>query len=341
MKPYRRIIKWTLVTLAVVLLIRIFLFQSVRVPDFHMASTILPGDRVIVNKFRAGYRFPISLVGFPGASTPYADWFRIPYFRLPALKKLQRQEVIAFNNPAGSDTPLDRKKILISRLVGLPGDTVMVWDKQLHINRKPVPPPVYARAEYRVITNGKAIGDDFLTEFRIEKPRMIADIGIYDFDLSPEAHASIEKHPDVKTIRPTKFYPSDNREGYYPPSSFFRWNRDQYGPLVVPAKGASVSLEIKNVDLYRDIIEVHEGHELIVDFTGVKLDGMLVTEYIFEKDYCFVMDDNRDNPKDSRKIGFIPMDHVLGVSNRVLWNGRKSYDYLKNLQPDRILKRIR
>jgi signal peptidase I len=249
--------------------------------------------------------------------------------------------VIAFNNPAGSDTPLDRKKILISRLVGLPGDTVMVWDKQLHINRKPVPPPVMARTEYRVITNGKAIGDDFLTEYRIEKPRMIADIGIYDFDLSPEAHASIEKHPDVKTIRPTKLYPSDNREGYYPPSSFFRWNRDQYGPLVVPAKGASISLEIKNVDLYRDIIEVHEGHELIVDFQGVTLDGLLVTEYTFEKDYCFVMDDNRDNPKDSRKIGFIPMDHVLGVSNRVLWNGRKSYDYLKNLQPDRILKRIR
>ncbi|MFH0761888.1 MAG: S26 family signal peptidase, partial [Bacteroidota bacterium] len=158
---------------------------------------------------------------------------------------------------------------------------------------------------------------------------------------TPESYVFLEKHSDVKTIRPTKFYPSDNREGYYPPSSFYKWNRDQYGPLVIPAKGVKVSLEIKNVDLYRDIIEVHEGHELIVDFRGITIDGILVTEYTFSKDYYFVMDDNRDNPRDSRKIGFIPMDHVLGVSHRVLWNGKKQYDYLKKVQPDRILKRIR
>lgn len=341
MNPYRRIIRWTLISLAVVLFFRIFLFQSLRVPDFHMASTILPGDRVIVNKFIAGYRFPVSIIGLPGPRSPYADWFRLPYFRLPAIGKLKRTDIIAFNNPSGSDSPLDRKKILVSRIAGLPGDTVMIRDKQLHVNGKPVTPPLNARTEYRVITNGKQIGVDFLREFRIEKPRVIADIGIYDFDLSPESKTVIEKNPDVKAIRPTMLYPRDNREGYYPPSSFFRWNRDQYGPLVVPAKGARVSIEIKNADLYRDIIEAHEGHELIVDFRGVTIDGSLVTEYTFEKDYCFVMDDNRDNPKDSRVIGFIPIDHVIGVARRVLWNGNKQYDYLKKFQPDRILKRIR
>jgi signal peptidase I len=305
-----------------------------------MASTIMPGDRVLVNKFRAGCRLPVSIIGLPGPRAPYADLFRLPYLRLPALKKIQRQDVIAFNSPAGSDIPLDRKKILISRLVGLPGDTVLVWDKQLYINRGPVTPSEDGRMEYRVVTKGKEIGEDFLKEFRIEKPRLVADIGIYDFDLTPEAKASLEKNDMVETVRSTKQYAGDTKGDYYPPSPFYAWNRDQFGPLIVPAKGARIAIEIKTVDLYRDIIEVHEGHELIVDFRGVSIDGKISTEYTFSKDYCFVMDDNRDNPQDSRKIGFIPMDHVLGVSHRILWNGKKQYDYLKKIQPDRILKRI-
>ncbi len=176
-----------------------------------------------------------------------------------------------------------------------------------------------------------------MKQFSLEQPRMVAEIGIFDFDLSLEASKEIEKQPGVSNVRATKQFVGDSKQDYYPPSFFFLWNRDQYGPLVVPKKGATIILELKTVDLYRDIIETHEGHNLIVDFKGIQIDGQPAAEYTFKKDYYFVLDDNRDNPSDSRKIGFIPLDHIVGTGKRVIWSGQSKYDYIRRLQPGRIL----
>ncbi|MFA6126959.1 MAG: signal peptidase I [Bacteroidales bacterium] len=341
MKKYKSYIKWSLWALLVLLVFRLFFFQVVRTADFHMASTLLPGDRVMVNKFRTGLRLPIAIIGLPGPSSPYADGIRLPYMRLPALKKIQRQEVLVFNLPAGTDKPIDRKRLMISRVVGLPGDTVMILDKQLVINNKNVAPPVTSRSEFRVITEGKQIGDDFLRKHDLEKPRTIADIGIYDFDLSKEDAGEIGKIPGVRTVRETKHYLGDGSGEYYPVSNFFKWNRDQYGPFIVPKKGMSVPVDIRSIDFYRDIIENHEGHEVMVDYAGVHIDGNIPSTYTFEKDYYFVLSDSRDNPDDSRLIGFVPEDHMLGVAKRILWSGQRQYQYLKKFHAGRILKKIR
>ncbi len=341
MKKYRKPIRWIFVILVVLFLCRVLVFQIYRVPDFRMASTLLPGDRVLVNKVKTGLRFPNTIIGFPGAGAPYADVLRIPYFRLPGMRKFQRQDIIFYNNPAGSDIPVDRKRLGVSRLVGLPGDTVLIWDKQLYINRLKVDPPKEGRQEYRVVTKGKAVETSFLKKHTLEQPRLVAEIGIYDFDLSQEARIEIEKLADVSNVRSTKQFVGDSKQDFYPPSFFFLWNRDQYGPLVVPKKGATVVLELKTVDLYRDIIETHEGHSLIVDFKGIQIDGQPADEYTFKKDYCFVLDDSRDNPGDSRKIGFIPVDHIIGTGKRVLWSGQSKYDYIRRLQPGRILHGVK
>jgi len=328
MKRYIKPLQWGLIFIAVILFFRVFLYQTYKVPDFRMASTLLPGDRVLVNKYVPGVRIISSTLG-------------ISYFRFPALKKFGRQDVVVFNQPSGADEPVERKKRKIGRIVGLPGDTVLIWDKQLYINRAKVDPPVSGRQEFRVVSKNQKYDEGFLRKFDIEKPRVIADIGIYDFDLSPAAKEYLEKQPEISNVRSTKQFVADSKQDYYPPSSFYMWNRDQFGPLIVPAKGATVKVEIRNVDLYRDIIETHEGHDITVDFFGVKIDGTLVTEYTFLKDYYFVLDDNRDNPSDSRKIGFIPQDHLIGKTKRVLWSGQNRYDYIRHFHLNRFFKKIR
>ena len=306
-----------------------------------MASTLLPGDRVIVNKFVTGIRLPISWIGLPGINAPYVNSLNLPYARLPRFRDFRRQDVVAFNFPAGSDVPLDRKRLQVSRIVGLPGDTILVWDKQLYVNRTKIDPPTLSREEFRVVTSGSEIPETFLREFSIEKPRTIAEVGIYDMDLSREAREAVEKIDIVTNVRPTKQFVGDSKQDYYPPSFFFLWNRDQYGPLVVPSKGTTVQIELKNVDLYRDIIETHEKHEIVIDFKGIQIDGIPASEYTFKKDYYFVMDDNRDNPADSRRIGFIPKDHLLGVCHRIVWSGQNKYDYIKSIQAKRFFKSVR
>ncbi|MCX6223961.1 MAG: signal peptidase I [Bacteroidia bacterium] len=341
MKKYKRCLKWSLWTLLILLLMRVFFYQVASVPDFHMASTLLPGDRVIVNKYRAGLRLPISIIGLPGVNAPYADGIRLPYLRLPALKKLRRQEVVVFNYPSGSDKPIDRKRHMISRIIGLPTDTVMIKDKEVSVNNKTVIPPAFARSEYRIVTSGQSIDNEFLRKYGIEKPRMVANIGIFDVDLPKDASSTLEKTKGIKTVRETKQFLGDASSDYYPLSNFFMWNRDQFGPFRVPAKGMTVAIDVKSIDFYRDMIETQEGHDVMIDFRGVHIDEKIVTSYTFEKDYYFVLSDNRDNPDDSRKIGFVPADHIIGVAKRILWSGQNKYDYIRKFHFGRIFKGIR
>lgn len=341
MKKYKKYLKWMFWALIVIILIRTTGYQTAGVDNFHMASTLLPGDRVIVNKYRAGLRLPISIIGLPGVNSPYVDAIRLPYLRLPALKKLRRLEVVVFNYPAGSDKPIDRKRLMISRIIGLPTDTVMIMDKQVSVNNKPLTPPVLARAEYRVVTQGQPISDKFIRKHNIEEPREVANVGIFDIDLPQNAIKDLENTEGIKTVRETRQFMGDASSGYYPLSSFFKWNRDQFGPFRVPAKGMTVGIEIRTIDFYRSIIETHEGHDVMVDFSGVHIDGNLASSYTFEKNYFFVLSDNRDNPDDSRKIGFVPADHIVGVSKRIIWSHQNKYDYIRKFHPGRIGKRIR
>jgi signal peptidase I len=341
MKNYRKILKWTLWVLLCFIVARVFLFQATRVDDFHMASTLIPGDRVIVNKFRAGLRLPISIIGLPGTNAPYVDGVRLPYLRLPAFKKLQHDDVVVFNYPIGSDKPIDRKRLMVSRIIGLPTDTVMIRDKIVSVNNIAISPPKTRRAEYRVVTDSKPISKEFLHSFQVEEPRTIADIGIYDVDLSDEAAVHLEKTAGVKTVRETKQFLGDASADYYPASSFFGWNRDQFGPFIVPSIGMTVAIDIRTIDFYRDLIETHEKHSVMVDFSGIKIDGNPIDSYTFEKNYYFVLSDNRDNPDDGRKFGFVPADHILGVAKRIIWSSQNDIDYIGKLHPGRIFKGIR
>ena len=341
MKNYKKYLKWSLWTILILIIIRVFFYQVMNVTNFHMASTLLPGDRVIVNKYRAGLRLPITIIGLPGINAPYADGIRLPYLRLPALKKLRRQEVIVFNYPGGSDQPIDRKRLMISRVIGLPRDTVVIKDKLVSVNNTVVIPPASGRSEYRVVTSGQPIPNDFIRKYDLEKPRVIANIGIFDTDLPKEAGNELEKTAGIKTIRETKQFQGDASVDYFPLSNFFMWNRDQFGPFRVPYRGMTVAINLRSIDFYREMIETQEGHDVMIDFSGVHIDGKPEANYTFEKNYYFVLSDNRDNPDDSRKIGFVPEDHIVGVAKRIIWSQQHQYDYIRKFHPWRFLKKIR
>lgn len=302
-------------------LIRVFGVQIEKVQSYSMSSTILPKDRVLISKFRSGLRFPNSVLGLPGYNRSFVDAFRIPYFRLPAISKYKLGSIIAFNDPRIFDKPIDRKPLLISRIGALPGDTLIIWDKNHYNNSEIIPPPVTARRIYRVVTDGAEIPNEFLKEFHIESPTMIASIGIWDINLDTIAYQELSKQAYIKTIRTTKIFAGASSSDYWPYSGYFRWNRDQMGPLIVPYQGQTIEISIKTIDQYKYLIENSEGNEIFVDYTGViRINGQEATEYTIKKNYYFLLDDNRDNPNDSRIIGFIPEDHLLGTIHRLLWS---------------------
>src|SRR5471032_3161438 len=101
--------------IAVVFVLRSFLFEPFKIPSGSMIPTLQVGDLILVNKFHYGIRLPVINK------------------KIIANHEQQRGDVMVFHYP------IDPRVDYIKRVVGLPGDTVSYLNKQLRINGQPVP----------------------------------------------------------------------------------------------------------------------------------------------------------------------------------------------------------
>ena len=100
--------------IALVFVLRSFLFEPFKIPSSSMVPTLLVGDLILVNKFTYG-------------------------IRLPVLNK----KVIEINNPQRGDVmvfkyPRDTSQDYIKRVIGVPGDKITYENKRLTVNGKPL-----------------------------------------------------------------------------------------------------------------------------------------------------------------------------------------------------------
>lgn len=107
-------------------------------------------------------------------------------------------------------------------------------------------------------------------------------------------------------------YEESDRLFPHDPKNFGGWNVDNYGPIRIPKAGESLVITPENIALYRRIIGVYEGNDLKVENGNIYINGQATTEYTFQKDYYWMMGDNRNNSEDSRMWGFVPETHILG-----------------------------
>jgi signal peptidase I len=129
----------------------------------------------------------------------------------------------------------------------------------------------------------------------------------------------------------------------FPEGSNF--NEDNYGPIIVPYKGMSVKLDQGNLKRWKILIE-REGHKIDVADGKIYIDGVQTDEYVIEKDYVFVMGDNRNNSLDSRFWGFVPTENIIGRACLIYWSWDSNIPLLnltekiKSIRWERIGKRI-
>jgi signal peptidase I len=99
----------------VVLVLRSFIFEPFRIPSDSMMPTLLDGDFILVNKYAYGLRLPVINRKIVPVGDP------------------QRGDVVVFRFPR------DPSVNFIKRLVGVPGDHVVVHNDRVTINGQPVP----------------------------------------------------------------------------------------------------------------------------------------------------------------------------------------------------------
>lgn len=99
-----------------------------------------------------------------------------------------------------------------------------------------------------------------------------------------------------------------------------KYNEDNYGPLVVPRQGDTLHLDHDTFMAAKGVVE-HEGHDIrLGPENHVTIDGIVQARYVVQKNYYFVIGDNRDNSLDSRFWGFVPEDFIIGKAFLIYWS---------------------
>ena len=225
---------------------------------------------------------------------------------------------IVLNNPDQYPLvlkPIDKEEAYMKRCVAIPGDTLLIRDQLLYIDGKAEPLPPQSETYYRVRTNGQHLDEDTMKESynvdinNSDEVRAADGPNQYEMLLTPSACENMLKNGLAQSINPD----NDSTPGeVFPYDKMHAWTRDNYGPIWIPKKGATLLLTPENYSLYERVIRVYEGNELEMKAGKIFLNGREENKYTFKMDYYWVLGDARHGSQDSRYWGFVPEDHVIG-----------------------------
>jgi signal peptidase I len=298
-------------------------------------SPVNRGDVVVFN-FPAGD----TVINLPEyqSQRPYYDVARLETGR----GNMDSGREVILNNPDQYPLvirPVDKQENYIKRCVAIAGDTLQIKDQVLYIDGKAQVFPPESQTNYTVTTKGQPLDETVMKdEYNLdmtngEDVRPTGTPNQFVMLLTWKAHEKMLKDGLATSI--IADIDSNQDELLFPNGDVYKWSRDNYGPLWIPKKGATLTITPQNYPLYERAIRVYEGNKLELINGKIILNDQESNQYTFKMNYYWMMGDNRHGSQDSRYWGFVPEDHVVGEA-WLIW-----MSWNKGVRWNRLFKKIR
>lgn len=264
----------------IVMVVRQYGIASYRISTDAMEEALHKGDFILVNK--------LTIKGNPG-----------------------RNRVVLFTSPLLKDTAT--QPLFVSRLIGMPGDTIRVDNHGFSVNGLQIPRSPRTVSRYIVKQNIQPTFLAAMDTLKIPVRNRKAELGGISLDLTAfEVYQLKEELP-------------------YSDKELFQQESTESYRLIVPQKGRAYRLDANSLRACREAILAETHGKAVIKDDKLFLDGKETTFFFFNQNYYWVLSDNTNNGIDSRHLGFIPANHMIGHA-LFCWF---------SIQPQRIFKPIR
>lgn len=249
-----------------------------------------------------------------------------PYCRLKGYSGIKKGDVLVFKHPKYN-------QILVKRCLGLPGNTFQIINSHIFINRTRYTDCDNVLFPYKISFNNSVNKQKTARELNL--PLHISEKENYTYqNLTIKNASKVSSHQGIRKINIEK-----ENEGTtlptFPEFPALNWSIENYGPLLIPGKGILFELNEETFALYHEIMRKFEMAGPQENDSSYLINKKVVSEYIFQRNYYFMIGDNRFESYDSRYWGFVPEENIIGKAVLVLFNYRNG-KFLR----DRFLKRI-